>query len=215
MADVLCVGCGPVGSAYVRAVLDAITDARIVIVGAGAQTTDPPASHVKNNRDDALRASASLRSQGPDQVQREVVSVPERGGAYRAGFPERLLDRPGLYLIEGEPHRRHGGLAAASAIACVGGLATQWTAACSRPSGSAVIPFLESEELKGAFSAAERYLAVSNSAINQTPRDVKRRGIHVRRATADDKGGGGLFLVAQLADRWGTCSAYRRRRFET
>lgn len=176
MIDVLIVGSGPVGAAYARTIYDADPAATILIVEAGPEITSPPGGHVKNVVDDDERARAIRKGQGPVARRDETVSIDERANADYFGAAEKYFTRPGLFLVEGS-RRQAGddGLPAASAMSCVGGMATQWTAACPRPSGSEVISFLNPVDLSAAFDSAESYLDVSPAAIATASGDVVTR----------------------------------------
>src|SRR6476469_1936374 len=94
--DVLIVGSGPAGSAYARAIGDALPDASILMVEVGPKLSELAGDHTNNmNADDRL--ACQLLSQGPD------------AGVKRAGFSAGniALDRkddtpfifPGLFPL--------------------------------------------------------------------------------------------------------------------
>ncbi|MBP2266178.1 choline dehydrogenase-like flavoprotein [Pseudarthrobacter sp. PvP004] len=104
-------------------------------------------------------------AQGQRQRVDEPVTLPQRAGAVRDAA-EKFFHRPGLFLVEGQRvPEEQSGLPAASATQCVGGMATQWTAACPRPRGSEVIPFIDPKSMDAAFDRAEKLLDVSNQQL--------------------------------------------------
>lgn len=167
MLDVVIVGSGPVGAAYARTILDLRPETSILMIEAGPLITDPPGSHIKNIADDDARDRALYLAQGPSRPHDEPVTVPERAlAAGDVAAEDKYFRRAGLYLVDGERRTAPGdGLPAASATSCVGGMGTQWTAACPRPQGSEVIPFIEGPALEAAFGRAEELLRVSDREI--------------------------------------------------
>lgn len=167
MLDVVIVGSGPVGAAYARTILDLRPETSMLMIEAGPLITDPPGSHIKNIADDAARDRALYLAQGANRPHDEPVTVPERSlAAGDAAAEDKYFHRAGLYLVNGERRTAlDSGMPAASATSCVGGMGTQWTAACPRPQGSEVVPFIEEQALEAAFCRAEELLRVSDREI--------------------------------------------------
>jgi choline dehydrogenase-like flavoprotein len=135
------------------------------MVEAGPVITDPPGSHVKNVVEELVREVAIRSAEGSMARSDVPVTVAQRARAAPSDGPQ-FFERPGLFLIDGARFADcESGLPAASAVSCVGGMATQWTAACPRPAGSEWIPFLAHSLLRDAFTTAEDYLDVSDSVL--------------------------------------------------
>lgn len=165
--DVVIVGSGPVGAAYARAILDARRQANVVMVESGPTVTEPLGSHIKNIPGSEHRRRAMQKAQGEPNRSDSFVTLPERAAASNEpGAADKYFHRPGLYLVDGQRSDYPGnGLPAASATSCVGGMATQWTAACPRPYGSEVIPFISPAVMDAALDRAEELLAVSRENV--------------------------------------------------
>ena len=104
-ADLIVVGSGPAGAAFVRSVADSWPEARIVMVESGPLISSPAGHHVSNLATPAERQQAELDSQGPN---RGVAYPPITKAEWMqriAGEPdEAMLRRPGLFPVgRGDP----------------------------------------------------------------------------------------------------------------
>ncbi|GHE93869.1 GMC oxidoreductase [Streptomyces fumanus] len=138
--DLVVVGSGPTGSAYVREVYERHPTARVLLLDAGPRLTDDPGRHVKNIPDPGERARAQRASEGP-------------GPAGRPGT--RLLGAPEL--------------PAAALSTNVGGMGAHWTGACPRPGDGERIGFLPAAELDADLARAERLLHVDAHVFDGAP----------------------------------------------
>jgi choline dehydrogenase-like flavoprotein len=156
--DVVIVGSGPTGAAYARVLSENAPGARVLMLEAGPQVSDPPGAHVKNIEDPAVRTRAQRASEGPGAGAATVDSP----GAVKAG--DRRA-RPGTFLLE-EGFRAEGedGLPVAAFSSNVGGMAAHWTGACPRPGGAERIDFLD--DLDEMLSEGERLLGVTTDAFD-------------------------------------------------
>ncbi|MEU7979110.1 GMC oxidoreductase [Micromonospora sp. NPDC049081] len=171
VADVVIVGSGLTGAVYARLVADTVPAVRILIVEAGPAVTEPPGRHLSHVTDPGELDRAQVASQGPLRVRHGTTvasgiahNVPrgQRDGAF--------LSRPGLFPVD-----PGGSLPAAQAACNVGGMATQWFAACPRPGGAERIDFLDPAVLDGALGVAERLLRVSARQFADSPVESRIR----------------------------------------
>src|SRR5690242_21841253 len=77
--DVLVVGSGPVGAAYVRLLTEARPDLDVLIVEAGPVVSDPPGMNLRNIADPAQQERARLLAQGQALPGTDAVPLDIRG----------------------------------------------------------------------------------------------------------------------------------------
>lgn len=141
--DVLVVGSGPVGSAYVRLLTEADSGLDILMVEAGPAVTDLPGVNLRNYPSEtAEQVRAWLHTQGPGN------------GEPGAPAAEAVSARQGTYLID-----PGGDLPAAALASCVGGQGILWGGAVPAPADSERIIFIEDDEWDRAIACASRLLA--------------------------------------------------------
>jgi choline dehydrogenase-like flavoprotein len=157
--DVAIVGSGPTGAAYARILSELRPDLTLATFEVGPQVTDPPGAHVKGIADEAARADAQHRSEGP--------IPPEDDGRLRRGGTFLLSTG---FRAEGED-----GIPSAAMSSNVGGMGAHWTCACPWPGDSERIDFLP--ELDELLDEADRLLGVSTDAFEDAPfaDEVRRR----------------------------------------
>jgi len=181
--DVIIVGTGPAGAAYARILSEERPDLLVFQFDAGPVVSDPPGAHVKNLRDDDLRASAQRRSEGPAPTHHSTTDTMD-GYASDAA---RIV-RPGTYLLEdGYRVGEQVGLPAVAFSTNVGGMGAHWTCACPRPGESERIGFLT--DLDELLDEAERLLGVTAEALSDAPlaatvRERLSEGLDGRRTRA-------------------------------
>ncbi|MQY39940.1 Oxygen-dependent choline dehydrogenase [Streptomyces sp. RB17] len=169
--DVVVVGSGPCGAAYVRTLSEQRPDLTLATFEAGPLLTEPPGGHVRNIADPAERERCQRRSEGPP---RESVSSAPAVQRPDAG-PDRRLARAGTHLLP-SGYRQPGedGLPLAAMSSNVGGMGAHWTCACPRPGDSERIPFVSG--LDELLDEAERLLGVSAHAFDDAPFADEVRG---------------------------------------
>ncbi len=167
-ADVVIVGSGPTGSAYARVLVDALPDAKVLMVEAGPVITEPPGWHVSNIVDEAERDRVSILSQGPYREAYAPLSDEERALRLSGGIDHAMLRRPGLFRVGGEPDEEDS-FPAAHGSSGVGGMGIHWFGASPRPSMHERVPFIAPEVMDEALSTAERMLRVSNTQFADSP----------------------------------------------
>ena len=168
--DVVVVGSGPTGSAYVRTVWEQHPTARILLLDAGPRITDPAGAHVKNIPDDTRRAAAQRAAEGPGgnaaPTDAILARLPRDRPVARAGT--RLVGAPEVPGLDGLP--------AAAVSTNVGGMGSHWTCACPRPGDSERIAFIPRAEMDAALAEAERLLHVEPDPFADAPfADVVRK----------------------------------------
>jgi choline dehydrogenase-like flavoprotein len=162
-ADIIIVGSGPTGSAYARALTDALPGAKILMLEGGPVIAEFPAHHVANIPDMKKREAAQLATQGPRRgIPYEPMTEEERLLRHQGGPDMSMLRRPGLFTVwdaavDGD------GFPAAHAASGVGGMGIHWFGACPAPSRTERIPFIERETMDEALDLARQMLHFSNT----------------------------------------------------
>jgi len=151
--DVLVVGSGPVGSAYVRLLTEADPGLDILMVEAGPAVTDPPGMNLRNLPDTGEQLRARLHSQGPGNGR---LSIPAA---------ETVSARQGTYLAE----PGGTGLPAAALASCVGGEGILWGGAVPAPADTERITFIDDDEWDHAITLAGRLLVRTTTNFTSTP----------------------------------------------
>lgn len=154
--DVLVVGSGPVGAAYVRLLHEARPDLDLLVVEAGPLLGDPPGENLRNLPDEDEAARARLRAQGP---------APSGADALGVHLPGTITARQGTYLVE----PGNTAMPAAALASCVGGQGVLWTCAVPKPYDSERIPFIPEGEWDAAVGVASRLLARTTDAFVDSP----------------------------------------------
>lgn len=165
--DVLVVGSGPVGAAYVRLLTEARPDLDVLVVEAGPVVSDPPGMNLRNIADPAQQEKARLLAQG--QALPGTSAVP-------LDIPGTITARQGTYLIAPGNDQ----MPAAALASCVGGQGALWTCAVPEPRDSERIPFIPEDEWQEAISVASRLLCRTTAAFSDSP-----VGAAVRRTLAE------------------------------
>ena len=157
--DVAIVGSGPTGAAYARILSELRPDLTLATFEVGPVVSSPPGAHVKGIEDDAVRATAQRRSEGPVE--------PVQDGRLRRAGTFLLTDG---YAVDGED-----GIPSAAMSSNVGGMGAHWTCACPRPGDSERITFLP--DLDALLDEAARLLGVTTDAFEDAPLadEVRRR----------------------------------------
>jgi pyranose oxidase len=150
--DVLVVGSGPVGAAYVRLLTRARPDLDVLVVEAGSVVSDPPGMNLRNIADPAAQEQARLLAQGQ--------ALPGTG-AMPLNIPGTITARQGTYLIA--PGNRQ--MPAAALASCVGGQGALWTCAVPEPRDSERISFIPEDEWDEAVAVAARLLCRTTEAF--------------------------------------------------
>ncbi|MCI0157557.1 GMC family oxidoreductase N-terminal domain-containing protein [Leifsonia shinshuensis] len=176
------VGSGPIGSAYARLLLEAVPDARAVMLEAGPQLTAIAGENVRNIPDPEEKERARERSQGPQAGSfRESLGIPSAvvvEGMFTARGGTHLLDFGGV----GSAHAPTFPAAAASTN--VGGMGAHWTCATPSPSFSERIPFIADAEWEELIAEASRLLHVQTAAFADS-----EIGSAIRSLLAEEFGG--------------------------
>jgi len=159
--DVVIVGSGPTGAAYVRILSEQSPGITIAMFEVGPTVSDPPGAHVKNIIDAEARAAAQLWSEGPGAGNATLNSPAAVADGSRQARPGTFL-LPDGYAFDGED-----GLPLVAMSSNVGGMGAHWTCACPRPGGSERIAYLP--DLDELLTDAERLLGVSASALEGAP----------------------------------------------
>jgi pyranose oxidase len=189
-ADIIIVGSGPTGSAYARALTDALPGAKILMLEGGPVIAEFPAHHVANIPDMKKREAAQLATQGPRRgIPYEPMTEEERLLRHQGGPDMSMLRRPGLFTVwdaavDGD------GFPAAHAASGVGGMGIHWFGACPAPSRTERIPFIERETMDEALDLARQMLHVSNTQFPDS-----------QIAPALESILGGMFNAGRPADR--------------
>jgi choline dehydrogenase-like flavoprotein len=124
--DVLVVGSGPVGAAYVRLLTEARPELDVLVVEAGPIVSEPPGMNLRNIADSVQQEKARLLAQGQALPGTDAVPL---------DIPGTVTARQGTYLVEPGSEQ----MPAAAAASCVGGQGALWTCAYpfrATPSGS-------------------------------------------------------------------------------
>lgn len=170
--DVVIVGSGPAGSAVAREIHDLNPAARVLMLEAGPQLSDPPGRHLRTIVDEVQRKLAQRYAQGPDQYDfPPMIGPPVSSGG-------RVPQRPGLFLLgETAVHPGEDGMPAAAMASGVGGMGAQWSCACPAPGGSEVIDFLPKDEFDADFARAHELFSVTSHAFDGAPLSDELRRI--------------------------------------
>ena len=165
--DVLVVGSGPVGAAYVRLLTEARPDLDVLVVEAGPVVSDPPGMNLRNIADPAQQEKARLLAQGHARPGTDAVPL---------DIPGTITARQGTYLVA--PGNQQ--MPAAALASCVGGQGALWTCAVPEPRDTERITFIPEEEWQEAISVASRLLCRTTTAFSDSP-----VGAAVRRTLAE------------------------------
>lgn len=168
--DVLVIGSGPIGAAYVRMIHDALPDIKITMIDLGPKVSDTIGQHVKNIAEPKAQEKAQILSQGPKKEPYPTISVAERAIAAQKGdIKPEYLARAGTHLVTDDPgDLKKSEMPAASMSSNLGGMGIHWTCACPRPGNEERIPFIPEDELEAAFTKAEQLLHVTQKAFPET-----------------------------------------------
>ena len=151
--DVLIIGSGPVGTAFVRRIAEQ-SAVRILVVEAG----------------DALTPATGINIRNLALAERETAYASARAfplAALTENLPDDALQaRPGTHLLD--PAAPQSSMPAAALSSNLGGMGVHWTCACPRPGGSEAIPFLEPRRMAAAWESAEQYLHVTREGFPST-----------------------------------------------
>jgi len=150
--DVLVVGSGPVGAAYVRLLTRARPDLDVLMVEAGPIVSDPPGMNLRNIADHSAQEQARLLAQGRAQSGANAVPL---------DIPGTVTARQGTYLVA--PGNEQ--MPAAALASCVGGQGALWTCAVPVPRDTERIPFIPGDEWDEAIDLASRLLCRTTEAF--------------------------------------------------
>ena len=150
--DVLVVGSGPVGAAYVRLLTQARPELDVLVVEAGPVLTEPPGINLRNLADPAQQEQARILAQGQAR---------SGSGAVPLDIPGTVTARQGTYLVE--PGNEQ--MPAAALASCVGGQSVLWTCAVPVPRDTERIPFIPQAEWDEAIAVAARLLCRTTEAF--------------------------------------------------
>jgi pyranose oxidase len=153
--DVLVVGSGPVGAAYVRLLTEARPDLDVLVVEAGPVVSDPPGMNLRNIADPAQQEKARLLAQGQALPGTDAVPL---------DIPGTITARQGTYLVA--PGNEQ--MPAAALASCVGGQGALWTCAVPEPRDTERIPFIPEDEWQEAISVASRLLCRTTAAFSDS-----------------------------------------------
>ncbi|MFY9927990.1 MAG: GMC oxidoreductase [Streptosporangiaceae bacterium] len=151
--DVLVVGSGPAGAAYVRLLTQARPDLDVLVVDAGPVVTEPPGANVRNTADPVRQERARLAAQGQAQAGTDAVPL---------DIPGTITARRGTYLVD--PGNEQ--MPAAALASCVGGQGVLWTCAVPEPHDTERIGFIPDSEWDEAISVAARLLCRTTEAFS-------------------------------------------------
>ncbi len=154
--DVLVVGSGPVGAAYVRLLTQARPDLDVLVVEAGPVVSDPPGMNLRNIADPAQQEKARLLAVGQALPGTDAVPL---------DIPGTVTARQGTYLVA--PGNQQ--MPAAALASCVGGQGALWTCAVPEPRDSERITFIPQDEWDEAISVAARLLCRTTEAFAGSP----------------------------------------------
>jgi pyranose oxidase len=153
--DVLIIGAGPVGSTFARVIIDGLPNATVLMVDAGPKLTRRAGMHVRNIGDRHERLRAQIASQGP---------MDSRSKSTRSPRPH-----PGTFLLDPDNYRfANSAMPAAAMSSNVGGMAAHWTCACPRLGNGEKITFIDDNEWRLLYEAAEAFLNVTYNAFPTT-----------------------------------------------
>jgi pyranose oxidase len=150
--DVLVVGSGPVGAAYIRLLTQARPDLDVLLVEAGPVLTEPPGINLRNVADPAQAEQARILAQGRALSGADAVPL---------DIPGTVTARQGTYLIEPGNDQ----MPAAALASCVGGQGTLWTCAVPVPRDTERISFIPRVEWDEAIAVAARLLCRTTDAF--------------------------------------------------
>ena len=150
--DVLVVGSGPVGAAYVRLLTEARPDLDVLVVEAGPVVSDPPGMNLRNIADHAEQEKARILAQGQALPGTDALAV---------DIPGTVTARQGTYLVE--PGNEQ--MPAAALASCVGGQGALWTCAVPVPRDTERIGFIPDGEWDEAVAVAARLLCRTTEAF--------------------------------------------------
>jgi choline dehydrogenase-like flavoprotein len=154
--DVLVVGSGPVGAAYVRLLTRARPDLDVLVVEAGPVVSEPPGMNLRNIADPAEQEKARLLAQGQALPGTDAMPL---------DIPGTVTARQGTYLIA--PGNEQ--MPAAALASCVGGQGALWTCAVPEPRDSERISFIPDHEWHEAIAVAARLLCRTTGAFSDSP----------------------------------------------
>jgi pyranose oxidase len=150
--DVLVVGSGPVGAAYVRLLTQARPDLDVLLVEAGPVVADPPGMNLRNIADPVQQEKARLLAQGQALPGTDALPL---------DIPGTITARQGTYLVE--PGNEQ--MPAAALARCVGGQGALWTCAVPVPRDTERIGFIPDDEWDEAITVAARLLYRTTEAF--------------------------------------------------
>jgi pyranose oxidase len=150
--DVLVVGSGPVGAAYVRLLTQARRGLDVLMVEAGPVVSDPPGMNLRNIADPVQQEKARLLAQGRALSGADAVPL---------DIPGTVTARQGTYLVEPGNDQ----MPAAALASCVGGQGILWTCAVPVPRDSERIGFIPQAEWDEAIAVAARLLCRTTEAF--------------------------------------------------
>ncbi len=150
--DVLVVGSGPVGAAYVRLLTQARPALDVLVVEAGPVVSEPPGMNLRNIADPAAQEKARLLAQGQALPGTDAMPL---------DIPGTVTARQGTYLIA--PGNEQ--MPAAALASCVGGQGALWTCAVPEPRDSERISFIPDHEWHEAIAVAARLLCRTTEAF--------------------------------------------------
>jgi len=150
--DVLVVGSGPVGAAYVRLLTQARPDLDVLVVEAGPVLSEPPGINLRNIADPVQQERARIQAQGQALSGADAVPL---------DIPGTVTARQGTYLVEPGNDR----MPAAALASCVGGQGVLWTCAVPVPHDTERIPFIPRADWDEAVAVAGRLLSRTTEAF--------------------------------------------------
>jgi choline dehydrogenase-like flavoprotein len=154
--DVLVVGSGPVGAAYVRLLTQARPDLDVLVVEAGPVVSDPPGMNLRNIADPLQQEKARLLAQGQALPGTDAMPL---------DIPGTITARQGTYLIAPANEQ----MPAAALASCAGGQGALWTCAVPEPRDTERIGFIPDDEWREAISVASRLLYRTTEAFSDSP----------------------------------------------